>query len=78
MKKYTLVKFLSLDKAVLKRSDGTYLASFADVPLSGPEVLVFPCDTEGYVDDYTVVDGRKGYRNLQEFLSEHLTIFSNN
>ncbi len=69
---YTLVKFLNINKAIISHSGETYLASFADVKSSGPEVLVFKSDVDGNVLDYIEVDGGRGYTSLQQFLSEVL------
>lgn len=71
--RYKLVKFLSMDKAVLESKNGYYVASFADVPRSGPEVLVFSSDKNGTVADWGEVDGGPGYKSLADFLSEKCT-----
>jgi hypothetical protein len=69
--RYKLVKFLSMDKAVLKKNKNEYyVASFADVPYSGPEVLVFPADKNGAIMDYGEVDGGPGYKSLSDFITE--------
>jgi inosine/xanthosine triphosphate pyrophosphatase family protein len=72
MKTYKLVKFLSTYKAILEQNGNTYVASFADVPYSGPEVLVFPATAEGSITDWSEVDGGRGYSSLQDFLSQEL------
>lgn len=68
--RYKLVKFLSMDKAVLENQNEYYVASFADVPRSGPEVLVFPADKNGAIMDYGEVDGGPGYKSLSDFITE--------
>lgn len=68
--RYKLVKFISMDKAVLENKNEYYVASFADVPHSGPEVLVFPADKNGAIMDFGEVDGGPGYKNLCEFINE--------
>lgn len=82
MKKYTLHKLLTADKAVLtiKRHmseavsfNDYFLASFADVPYSGPEVLVFPSTENGTVTDWSEVDGGRGYPDLHSFLAEFVS-----
>ena len=70
MNSYKMVKFLNMDKALLAKNGKTFLASFSNVPFTGPEVLVFPCDAEGNITDSLDVDGGRGYQNLQEFLTE--------
>jgi len=72
MNTYTLVKFLSMDKAVLKRNGNTYVASFSNVPYSGSEVLVFPATTDGSIISFLEEDGGRGYTSLQHFLSQVL------
>jgi len=72
MNTYRLIKFLDMDRAVLKRNGKTYVASFADVHGSGPEVLVFPATTNGTITDWSEVDGGRGYTSLQDFLSQAL------
>lgn len=69
---YTLVKFLNVNKAILRYCGETYVASFADVGWSGPEVLVFKSDVDGNILDYIEVDGGRGYTSLQQFLSQVL------
>lgn len=71
--RYKLVKFLSMDKAVLENENKYYVASFSDVPHTGPEVLVFPSDKNGAITDYGEVDGGRGYKSLAEFLTEKCT-----
>lgn len=71
--RYKLVKFLSMDKAVLENQNKYYVASFSDVPITGPEVLVFPADLFGYIMDYGEVDGGRGYKSLAEFIIEKCT-----
>lgn len=68
--RYKIVKFVSMDKAVLDKNGSYFLASFADVPMSGPEVLVFPSDKNGSIEDWAEVDGGRGYKSLADFLSE--------
>lgn len=69
-RKYQLVKFLTFDRALLRHAGLFYVASFADVAYSGPEVLVFPGTQKGDISSWLEVDGGRGYRNLQEFISE--------
>jgi hypothetical protein len=71
--RYKLVKFLSMDKAVLENQNKYYVASFSDVPRTGPEVLVFPADLFGDIMDYGEVDGGPGYKSLAEFIVEKCT-----
>jgi len=59
-----------MDKAVLTKNGKYFLASFADVPFAGVEVLVFPADKNGAVKDWGEVDGGRGYKSLAEFLVE--------
>jgi len=59
-----------MDKAVLERNGKTYVASFSNVPYSGPEVLVFPATPNGSITDWMEVDGGPGYTSLQDFLSQ--------
>ncbi|MEI6801226.1 MAG: hypothetical protein WCO04_18725 [Pseudomonadota bacterium] len=66
---YTLIKFLSVNQAVLEKNGKTYVASFADVQYSGPEVLVFKSNPDGEILDWSEVDGGRGYTSLQQFLS---------
>jgi len=61
-----------MDKAVLERNSNTYVASFANVPYSGPEVLVFPATPNGSITDWIEEDGGRGYTSLQHFLSQVL------
>lgn len=68
--RYKLVKFLNIDKAIVSNNDAYYVASFADVPNSGPEVLVFPSDKNGAIADYGEVDGGRGYKSLSDFITE--------
>lgn len=68
--KYNFVKFVSMDKAVLHKNGNYFLASFSNVPYTGPEILVFPADKNGSVDDWGEVDGGRNYQNLAEFISE--------
>lgn len=70
MAKYRMVKFLNPDKAVLEKNGKWFVASFADIPYSGPEVLVFPSTEDGRIEDWSEVDGRRGLNNLAEFLCE--------
>ena len=80
---YKLVKFLSMDKAVLENKNNYYLASFADVPprhlgqgVPRPctEVLVFSADKNGAVADWGEVDGGRGYKSLADFILEKCTV----
>lgn len=45
-----------------------FVASFSDVPHSGPEVLVFPSDSEGNITDWIEVGGGRGYTSLADFI----------
>lgn len=84
-KTYVLHKLLTEDKAVLtgarrRHIEGVgdqqreyFLASFADVPYSGPEVLVFPSTENGTVTEWSEVDGGRGYLNLHSFLAEFVS-----
>jgi len=65
---YTLVKFLSMNQAVLQKNGKTYVASFSDV-YTEPEVLVFKSNPDGEILDWSEVDGGRGYTSLQQFLS---------
>ena len=69
MAKYNIVKFQNLDKVILEHQNRYFLASFSDVPYSGPEVLVFQSDEQGNVTDWIEVDGGRGYKSLAEFIT---------
>lgn len=45
---------------LLKRGESYYVASNANVPLSGPETLVFPSNSKGEVSKWLEVCGGKG------------------
>jgi hypothetical protein len=62
-----------MDKAIVRNNDAYYVASFADVAHSGPEVLVFPSDKNGAIANYGEVDGGRGYKSLAEFITEKCT-----
>lgn len=68
-KKYKIIKFIGIDKALLLHDYKYFLASFADVPYAGPEVLVFPSNENGEVLEWIEVDGGRGFRTLEEFLT---------
>jgi hypothetical protein len=68
--RYNFVKFVNMDKAVLEKNGNYFLASFANVPVSGPEILVFPADKNGCVTDWGEIDGGRSYENLAEFISK--------
>jgi hypothetical protein len=70
---YNFVKNLNFRQALLQKGDEYFVASFADVSCSGPEVLVFPADSSGQITDWLEVDGGKGFYSLEEFLSGALS-----
>lgn len=74
--KYNFLKFMNLDKAILHKEGNYYVASFADVPWSGPEVLVFPANRNGEISSMVEVDGARGYKNLSEFITENCTVLN--
>lgn len=67
---YKFIRLVNNRQALLTKEGKHFIASFADVAGSGPEVLVFPATASGEVFDYLEVDGGRGYRSLQEFLNE--------
>jgi len=69
MKKYKFVHFTNERQALLLKDGCTYIASFSD-RLLHPEVLVFPCDGEGKITDWSETDGGTGYASIDEFLIE--------
>lgn len=69
---YQFVRTLNGRQALLSKGNEHFIASFANVYGSGPEVLVFPATAAGEVSDWLEVDGGRGYRSLQEFLTEHV------
>ena len=69
---YQFVRTLNDRQALLSKDNEYFIASFADVYGSGPEVLVFPATEDGRVSDSGEVDGGRGYRSLQDFLNKHL------
>ena len=69
MEKYNVVKFITMDQVLLQHRNAYFVASFADVPHSGPEVLVFPSDSEGKITDWIEVDGGRGYESLADFIT---------
>lgn len=74
--KYNFLKFLNTDKAVLHKEGKFYVASFADVPYTGTEVLVFPSNRDGDISEMIKVDGGRGYTNLSEFITENCTVLN--
>lgn len=77
MDKYNILKFLSATQAVLTKDENYFVASFADVPFSGKEVLVFPSDQHGNISSYHEVDGARGYESLADFICENCNVGSN-
>jgi hypothetical protein len=70
---YQFVRNLNDRQALIRKGFGSYfVASFSDVPFSGPEVLVFPASIDGEITDWGEVDGGRGYRSLQDFLTENV------
>lgn len=75
--KYKFVSFVGFDKAVLSKNEQYFVASFADVPGSGTEVLVFPADRNGAITDWGEVDGGRSYASLSEFVFDKCTATGN-
>lgn len=74
--KYNFLKFLNIDKAILHKEGDFFVASFANVPRSGPEVLVFPANRNGEISEMIEVDGGRGYESLSEFITENCTVLN--
>jgi len=70
---YQFVKTLNVRQALLQKGRDYFVASYANVPPSGPEVLVFPADENGEVTDWLEVDGGSHYASLNQFLNENLS-----
>jgi len=70
---YQFVKTLNVRQALLQKNGEHFVASFAEVPFSGTEVLVFPADENGEVTDWLEVDGGSHYASLNQFLNENLS-----
>jgi inosine/xanthosine triphosphate pyrophosphatase family protein len=69
---YQIVRALNDHEALLYKDQSYFVASFAVVPFSGSEVLVFPATINGKITDSLDVDGGRGYHSLQEFLDQHV------
>lgn len=69
---YQFVRTLNDRQALLSKDNEHFIASYADVPFSGPEVLVFPATVTGEVTDWLEVDGGRGYGSLESFLAENV------
>lgn len=71
---YTFIRTVSPRKALLQNNKKEFfIASFSDVPRTGPEVLVFPANQSGEITDSLEVDGGSGYQSLEDFLSQKVT-----
>lgn len=69
MKRYKFIHFTNNRQALIMKDGCTYIASFSD-SLGQPEVLVFPCDGEGKITNWSETDGGRGYASIDEFLIE--------
>ena len=71
MLKLKFIKSLSENQALLSnlQQDQFFVASFANVVYSGPEVLVFPANKDGAIQDWIEVGGGKGYKSIIDFLN---------
>jgi hypothetical protein len=71
---YEFVKRLNDRQVLVKKTSkcfGDYfVVSFADVPFSGPEVLVFPATSDGKIINWIEIDGGRDYSSLEMFLAE--------
>jgi hypothetical protein len=71
---YEFVKRLNDRQVLVKKTsecfDDYFVVSFANVPFSGPEVLVFPAASDGKIIDWGEVDGGRDYSSLEMFLAE--------
>ena len=68
---YEFVKRLNDRQVLVKKTMFHYfVVSFANVPFSGPEVLVFPAASDGKIINWGDVDGGRDYSSLEMFLAE--------
>lgn len=74
MATYKFIQHLNTRQALITKNREFFVASFSDVPFSGPEVLVFPANRDGKITDWGEVDGGRGYKSLSEFLHENVTL----
>lgn len=58
------------DARLLECQGEYYIASATVVPYSGPEVLVFPANSNGEVTDWSEIVGGRGTLNHEEFIVE--------
>ena len=71
-----LVKKLNERQALVKENDKYYLVSQSKdlvglIPRPEPEVLVFPCDSDGRVSEWAEVNGERG-TTLEKYLPKLL------
>lgn len=59
-------------KTVIQRGGKHFMVSTVNVPFSGWETLVFPCNAEGRVSDFLEVGGRR-WENENEAINGHET-----
>lgn len=69
---YKFIRTISESQALISKMGKFFVASYSDVPFSGPEVLVFPSDSSGKIMDWGEVDGGRGYQSLESFLAENV------
>ena len=67
---YEFVKRLNDRQVLVKKTSDYFVVSFADVPFSGPEVLVFPATSDGKIINWIEIDGGRDYSSLEMFLTE--------